>query len=232
MRHASFLLCMLACAVVLSSGCSQGTPVAMLTPDAQVATDSSTPITLLNPSLHTAQAPPTFVVEFETTKGRIVINVTRSWSPRGADRFYNLVQAGFMSDLAFFRVITGFIAQVGLHGTPAVNNAWIAVPVDDDPVVESNVRGTVAFATSGPDSRTTQFFLNFADNSRLDSLGFAPFGVIRDMTVADQLHAGYGESAPRGQGPVQDQIRSSGNVYLRANFPELDYITSARIVAP
>jgi peptidyl-prolyl cis-trans isomerase A (cyclophilin A) len=176
------------------------------------------------------QAPAQYTVELDTTKGAIVIDVHRDWSPHGADRFYELVQSGYYSDVAFFRVIGGFMAQVGISGDPALNTEWRAKPIPDDPVKASNTRGTVTFATSGPDSRTTQFFINFGDNSRLDGMGFAPFGKVKDMAPVEALYDGYGEGAPRGRGPSQGRLQTEGNDYLRQSFPKLDYIKSARVI--
>ncbi len=180
------------------------------------------------------QAPETFKVKFETSKGDIVIQVTRAWAPLGADRFYNLLKAGYFTNAASVRVIEGFMAQAGIHGDPRVNAAWRTATIEDDPVEQRNTRGMVSFATSGPNSRVNQFFINFADNSRLDPMGFSPFARVRpeDMAVVDRLYAGYGEGAPRGRGPVQGLMQSRGNEYLRAEFPELDYIETARIVEP
>ena len=178
----------------------------------------------------TDRAPDKFAVALDTTKGTITIDVDRSFAPHGADRFYQLVKAGYYTDLAFFRVIPGFMAQIGLHGDPATNATWREKRIPDDPVNQSNTRGMVSFATAGPNTRTTQFFINFADNSRLDMSGFAPFGKVRDMTVVDALYSGYGEGAPRGRGPSQALIQSRGNEYLRAQFPQLDYIKSAKVV--
>ena len=176
------------------------------------------------------QVPENYAVELQTTKGSVVIDVHREWAPKGADRFYELVQKGYYTDVAFFRVISGFMAQVGISGDPALNTEWRAKPIQDDPVKASNTRGTVTFATSGPNSRTTQFFINFGDNSRLDGMGFAPFGKVRDMAPIDALYAGYGEGAPRGRGPAQGRMQSEGNAYLRESFPKLDYIKSAKII--
>ena len=136
------------------------------------------------------QAPAKFLAKFETSKGEFVIEVQRDWAPKGADRFYNLVKNGYFSDVRFFRVVTGFVAQFGIHGDPKVSAAWRDANIQDDPVKESNKRGMVVFATAGPNTRTTQFFINFKDNVRLDSMGFSPFGkVIQGMEVVDQLHA-------------------------------------------
>ena len=176
------------------------------------------------------RAPDQYTVELDTTKGAIVIDVRRAWAPHGADRFYELVKNGYYTDVAFFRVIGGFMAQVGISGDPALNAKWREKTIPDDPVKASNTRGTVTFATSGPDSRTTQFFINFGDNSRLDSMGFAPVGKVQDMAPVDALYDGYGEGAPRGRGPSQALIQSQGNAYLRQSFPKLDYIKSAKIL--
>ena len=177
-----------------------------------------------------APVPAQYTVELDTTKGTIVIDVHRDWAPHGADRFYELVKSGYFTDVAFFRVISGFMAQVGISGDPALNEEWRAKPIPDDPVKASNTRGTVTFATSGPDSRTTQFFINFGDNSRLDGMGFSPFGKVKDMAPVDALYNGYGEGAPRGRGPSQPRMQSEGNSYLRESFPKLDYIKSAKII--
>ncbi len=175
-------------------------------------------------------APSQYTVELDTTKGAIVLEVRRDWAPHGADRFYELVQNGYFTDVAFFRVISGFMAQGGISGDPALNAEWREKRIPDDPVKASNMRGTVSFATSGPNSRTTQFFINFGDNSRLDAMGFAPFGKVKDMAPVDALYDGYGEGAPRGRGPSQAQMQTEGNSYLKKSFPKLDYIRSARII--
>jgi len=186
---------------------------------------------LLNPSLANAKAPAQFRVKFETTKGDFLVQVTRASAPLGADRFYNLVKMGFFNDVAFFRVLDGFMAQFGIHGNPKVSGKWESARINDDPTRESNVRGAVSFATAGPNTRTTQMFINFGDNSQLDSRGFASFGkVVEGMTVVDQLYKGYGEGAPGGGGPRQDLIQSQGNSYLRAQFPKLDFIKRASLV--
>jgi peptidyl-prolyl cis-trans isomerase A (cyclophilin A) len=176
------------------------------------------------------QAPDQYTVELDTTKGPILIDVRREWAPHGADRFYELVQNGYYTDVAFFRVISGFMAQVGISGDPALNVEWREKRIPDDPVKASNARGIATFATSGANSRTTQFFISFSDNSRLDGMGFAPFGKVRDMAPVDALYNGYGEGAPRGRGPDQGRMQSQGNAYLRESFPKLDYIKSAKII--
>ncbi len=190
-----------------------------------------TPPQLLNPGLATRKAPDRYTVALETTKGTINIDVRRDWAPLGADRFYNLVRLRFFEDMAFFRVLDHFVAQSGLHGDPAVNTAWRDARIQDDPVKETNTTGMVTFATSGPNSRTTQFFINTGDNAGLDRMGFAPFGRVRELDLARTLYAGYGEGAPSGRGPMQARIQREGNAYLREQFPDLDYIKSATIVA-
>lgn len=180
----------------------------------------------------TATAPETYRARFETTAGDFVVQVQRSLSPNGADRFYNLVRSGYYDGVRFFRVIDGFMAQFGMHGDPQVTAAWRAAPIGDDSVRASNTRGMVTFAmTNQPNSRTTQVFINYRDNSNLDAMGFAPFGeVVEGLDVVDQLYSGYGEGAPGGSGPSQAQIEAQGNEYLAEEFPELDYIEQATIV--
>ena len=160
----------------------------------------------------------------------MVLDVTRDWSPNGADRFLELVEMGYYTDVAFFRVIAGFMAQVGVHGDPAMNRKWKNNKIRDDSVEKSNTRGMASFATSGRDSRTTQFFISLDDNSNLDGMGFSPFGRVRDMAAVDKLYAGYGEGAPKGVGPSQQRIHNEGNAYLKKEFPRLDYIKSASVV--
>jgi peptidyl-prolyl cis-trans isomerase A (cyclophilin A) len=160
-----------------------------------------------------------------------VIDVRRDWAPQGADRFYNLVKNGFYDDARFFRVIDGFMAQFGIHGNPTVQSAWRNANIKDDPVKQSNRRGYVTFATAGPNTRTTQLFINYRDNAGLDKQGFAPFGeVVSGMDVVDKLYSGYGEGAPSGRGPNQGRVQAEGNAYLNKEFPRLDYIKSATIV--
>ncbi len=177
------------------------------------------------------QAPNVFQTRFETSKGQFVIETHRNWAPRGADRFYQLVESGFFDNTRFFRVVSGFMVQFGMHGDPEVNAAWDPLVIQDDSVRQSNLRGYVTFATSGPDSRTTQIFINLVDNPRLDEMGFAPFGrVIQGMEVVDSLYAGYGDGPPSGFGPDQTQIKARGNAYLEREFPRLDFVRTARLV--
>ena len=185
---------------------------------------------LLEPGKHTRTAPATYRVEMSTSEGPVVIEVQRAWAPLGADRFYNLVRAGFYDGTRFFRVLPGFVVQFGLNGDPAVTAAWREQKFPDDSVRTSNRAGTVTFATSGRNSRTTQVFINLADNPRLDAMGFAPFGtVISGMDVLNKLHSGYGEGAPMGRGPSQDRIVAEGNAYLVKEFPLLDHVVKAEI---
>src|SRR6266540_2975129 len=177
------------------------------------------------------QAPDSFRVRFATTKGDFVIAVHRAWAPLGADRFYNLVRSGYYDGVRFFRVLPGFMAQFGIHGDPRVSAAWREQRIADDPVRRTNLRGMVSFATAGPGTRTTQIFINYGSNDRLDGMGFAPFGqVVEGMDVLDKLYAGYGEGAPRGRGPDQGRIQAEGNSYLKSAFPRMDYVKHASIV--
>jgi len=186
---------------------------------------------LTNPSSLNAKAPDVYWAKFNTTKGSFVIKVTRDWAPIGADRFYNLVKNGFYNNARFFRVIPGFIVQWGISADPKVSAAWHDADIQDDPVKHSNVAGTITFATAGPNTRTTQVFINLADNQMLDSQGFAPFGTVtQGMDVAKSFYSGYGEGAPQGNGPDQQLIQSQGEAYLAKNFPKLDKIMSATVL--
>jgi len=186
---------------------------------------------LTDPSKLSEKAPESFKAEFDTTKGKFTIEVKRSLSPNGADRFYNLVKSGYFTDLAFFRVVPGFMAQFGIHGDPKVSEKWREASIKDDPVKGSNTRGTITFATAGPDTRTTQLFINFANNARLDDMGFSPFGKVVDgMDVVDKINGEYGDGPPYGRGPDQGRVQRQGNAYLKSAFPNLDYIKTAKIV--
>ena len=179
----------------------------------------------------TQTAPATFKAKFVTTEGDFVVEAQREWAPLGVDRFYNLVRNGFYDGTCFFRVISGFMAQFGIHGDPKVSAAWREERIQDDPVKQSNKRGYISYAMAGPNTRTTQLFINYADNSRLDRMGFAPIGhVVEGMTVIDRLYAGYGEGAPQGKGPHQGRLQTEGREYLTQNFPQLDCIQKATIV--
>lgn len=182
---------------------------------------------LLNPASLHAKAPDIFKARFTTTAGDFVVEAHRNWAPLGADRFYNLVRNGYFTNAAFFRVVPGFVVQFGLSANPAVNKVWKDANIQDDPVVQSNKRASLVFATAGPNTRTTQLFINFGDNARLDAMGFAPFAtVVEGMDVVDKIYSGYGES------PSQESITEQGDAYLAANFPKIDRIKLARIVPP
>jgi len=211
MKSAYFAL--LLCATALAQTGSADSPKADVTkPD------------LLDPSTMTAQAPDTFQVKFATTKGDFTIQVTRAWSPRGADRFYNLVRAGFYTDAAFFRVVPGFMVQFGISARPDVTAVWKSAKIQDEPVLQSNTRGRISFAAAGPNTRTTQVFISYGDNSRLDAV-FSPFGeVTQGMDVVDHIYSEYREK------PSQASISTEGKAYLDDAFPMLDRIVSATIV--
>jgi len=170
-------------------------------------------------------APDSFLVALTTSRGPVAVVVHRSWAPHGVDRLYALVHAGFYDGARFFRVVRGFVAQFGLPADPQLGRSWSSQLIPDDPVRHPNRRGTVAFASAGPNTRTTQLFVNLADNLRLDALGFAPIGqVVEGLEVADGLYGQYGER------PSQDSIRLQGDAYLKRAYPNLDQIRTARIV--
>jgi peptidyl-prolyl cis-trans isomerase A (cyclophilin A) len=231
-------IAVLACvASVFSSAAWAQTPSPA--PDKKPSVESKAPAAkaapfdpaLLQPATLKEKAPAEYAVKFETTAGVFTIKVTRAWSPNGADRFYNLVQHHYYDGAAFFRVLTGFMAQFGLSPYPEVNQAWEHANIKDDPLVQSNHRGFVTFATAGPNTRTTQIFINFGNNEGLDHQGFTPFGVVTDgMDVVDKLYSSYGEGAPEGRGPNQSLVGNRGRVYLEKYFPKLDTISSATIV--
>jgi peptidyl-prolyl cis-trans isomerase A (cyclophilin A) len=186
---------------------------------------------LLSPEVLDLDPPPVFKALFETTAGDFIVEVDTDWAPLGARRFYNLVQAGYYDGVRFFRVVPGFVAQFGIHPDPQVSEAWRGARIADDSVSLSNLRGTLSFATSGPETRTVQLFINLVDNVRLDASGFSPFGRITGgMDAVDRIHGGYGEGAPRGNGPSQGRIQSEGEAYLSAEFPLLDQIIRAVIL--
>ncbi|MEZ4226142.1 MAG: peptidylprolyl isomerase [Polyangiaceae bacterium] len=197
-------------------------PAATAVPTAAAAAAAA----VVGPDKAKEQAPAKYKAKFTTSKGDFVLEVTRDWAPGGADRFYNLIKIGFFDDTRFFRVVPGFVVQWGIHaqGEPVMSQ-WRNANIPDDPVKESNKAGTIVFATSGPNSRSTQVFINFEDNARLDAMGFAPFGkVVEGMDVVKKITAEYGQ---RAQQPL---IQSQGNAYLNRDFPNMDYIKKATIV--
>jgi peptidyl-prolyl cis-trans isomerase A (cyclophilin A) len=196
-------------------------------PAAQTAKHSGADAALLHPATLKAQAPAEYDVNFVTTKGDFVVHVTRAWAPNGADRFYNLVKHGFYNGASFFRYVDGFVVQFGLTGNPAVNKAWTDANIKDDPVKSSNKPGSVTFAMAGPNTRTTQIFINLGDNSRLDGMGFSAFGeVTSGMDVIKSFYSGYADAPTSHQG----EITNEGKAYLDKNFPKLDSIKTATIV--
>jgi peptidyl-prolyl cis-trans isomerase A (cyclophilin A) len=179
---------------------------------------------LMKPAALTEQAPPTFNATFDTSKGVFVIQVHRAWSPLGADRFYNLVKYGFYDEARFFRVVPDFMVQFGINGDPKVQAVWRGAALKDDAKKESNRKGYVTFATAGPNSRTTQVFINLKDNAFLDPQGFTPFGqVVSGMDVVEKINSQYGER------PNQGNIQTEGNAYLMKSFPKLDFVKKASI---
>lgn len=219
---------------VLAAVAACGGSDAQRTPPAAAASGAAAPAAaapsaalLAGPASTPPQAPDSFRVVFETSKGKFTIAVTRSLAPKGTDRFYEMVNAGYFADVRFFRVVKDFVTQFGMHGDPNVNETWEGHPLTDEPRKISNTRGTVVFATAGPNTRCNQFFINTADNtSKLDDQGFAPFGtVVEGMDVVDALNGEYGEEPAA----AQPRIASQGNAYLAKWFPALDYIKKATI---
>ena len=179
---------------------------------------------LRTPAQLNEQAPPTYKAQFETSKGNFVVEVHRDWAPKGADRFYNLVKNGFFDDTRFFRVVPDFMVQFGINGDPNIQKVWRTANIQDDPVKQSNKKGYVTFANAGPNTRSTQVFINFKDNAFLDKQPFPPFGeVVSGMDVVEKISSQYGEK------PNQTTIQAEGNAYLNKEFPKLDYIKKATI---
>lgn len=181
---------------------------------------------LKNPAALKDVAPAEFSAAFDTSAGPFVVLVHRSWAPKGADRFYNLVKYGFFDNARFFRVVPNFMAQFGINGDPEIQAPWENANIPDDPVTQSNKRGMVTFAAaSRPNTRSTQLFINFKNNANLDGMGFAPIGeVVSGMEAVDKINAEYRED------PDQGMIQSQGNAYLMKAFPRLDYVKRATIV--
>jgi peptidyl-prolyl cis-trans isomerase A (cyclophilin A) len=222
-----FLSALALCATLLPCASSPAQTTPHHKPAASRPSSAAPRPSLLNPASLTAKAPAEFKVTFTTSAGNFILQVHRDWAPLGADRFYNLVRRGFFTNASFFRVVPGFVVQFGLNADPAINKVWEEAKFQDDPVKQSNKRGTIVFATAGANTRTTQLFINFADNARLDGMGFAPFGeVIEGMDVVDKIYAGYGEQ------PRQDLITSQGDAYISKNFPKIDKIKLAHVLLP
>ena len=201
------------------------------TPETAPTEEMKAAAALKNPALANETAPDSFKVKFATTKGDFVVEATRKYSPAGVDRFYNLVKIGFFKDIAFFRVLDGFVVQFGIHGNPETAITWQDASIPDEKTVVSNKPGFLTYAKGGPNTRSTQFFINLVDNASLDAQGFPPIGkVIQGMEVVESLYSGYGEGAPMGRGPSQAKINTIGNSYLEKEFPNLDYIKTATLV--
>jgi cyclophilin family peptidyl-prolyl cis-trans isomerase len=185
-------------------------------------------------ALWSKPAPDVYRVRIATSKGRFVLEVTRALAPRGADRFYHLVETGFYDNSRFFRVIAGRFAQFGIPGNPTIAGIWRNQSFPDDPVRASNTRGTFAFAMTGPDARTTQIYINTSDQPQQDAQGFAPFGkVVEGMDVVDKLYSGYGERSGSGmRAGRQDKLFEEGNAYLDREFQLLDKLIRGRIIRP
>lgn len=184
---------------------------------------------LMNPAQLNETAPDKFQVKFDTSKGEFIVEVTRAWAPNGADRFYNLVKNGFYDNCKFFRNIENFMVQFGINGNPKISAGMMKARIKDDTVTQSNRRGYITFAMAGPDTRTSQLFINFGDNSSLDKQGFSPFGkVAKGMNVVESLYNKYGDKPSE----AQNQIQMQGNAFLEKEFPNLDFIKSATIVPP
>jgi len=182
---------------------------------------------LLEPATLKAKAPAEFEVKFVTTAGEFTMKVTRAWAPNGADRFYNLIQHHFYDGASFFRVLPGFMAQFGMSAYPQVSAAWQQANIKDDPVKSSNKPGTVTFAMAGPNTRTTQIFINLGDNARLDGMGFSAVDeVTSGMDVIKSCYSGYADAPTSHQG----EITNEGKAYLDKNFPKLDYILKATVL--
>jgi peptidyl-prolyl cis-trans isomerase A (cyclophilin A) len=212
------LACLSACTD--RTGCSPDAPI------------GATLLTSPGDSAFRGTAPDSFIARFETSRGDFFVQVVRDWAPLGADRFYNLVRNGFYDGNRFFRVLDGFVVQWGVNGDPAVSRAWARQCIPDDPVLRPNTRPAVTFAFGAPNTRTTQVFINFGMNRRLDESGFAPFGeIIQGMEAVDSLYKGYGEGPPRGSGPDPVRLVKEGNAYLDREFPLIDSIIRARVVA-
>jgi peptidyl-prolyl cis-trans isomerase A (cyclophilin A) len=220
----SLVMSFVLCSALLAQAPASKSAVPSKTGTSKTGTPAARP-SLTNPASLNAKAPALFKVQFTTTRGDFVAEVHRDWAPLGADRFYNLVKNGYFTNAAFFRVVPGFIVQFGLNASPAVNKVWEHANIKDDPVMGSNTRGTLVFATAGPNTRTTQLFINFGNNAGLDRQGFAPFGTVTEgMDVVDKIYPGYAER------PDQQRITEEGDAYIVKNFPMIDKIKAAKIL--
>ena len=211
--------------LLLLAACGPRAPQPQTEP-AKPGAERAAPIgsALLQPNSNVEKAPEKYKARFQTTKGDFVVEVTRAWAPNGADRFYNLVKRGYYDGIPFFRVMSGFMAQTGIHSDPSVSAAWREARIPDDPVKQSNTRGMVTFAMGGPNTRSSHIFINYANNSALDSDGFSPFGrVVEGMENVEKLYAGYGD-----KGVDQYRANMEGARYFN-QFDKLDYIKSARL---
>jgi peptidyl-prolyl cis-trans isomerase A (cyclophilin A) len=190
------------------------------------------PSFLLLAAQQVVAAPGDYRVRFDATPGSFVVQVRREWAPLGADRFKELVEEKYYDSASFFRVIPGFMAQFGIAANPVDSRKWANQRLIDDPVKHKNTRGRISFAMGGKNTRTTQCFINFGDNSRLDPEGFTPFGeVVEGMDVVDKLYSGYGEEQPNGKGPKQGLLwQDGGQKYLQDNFPRMSYIKQAVVL--
>jgi peptidyl-prolyl cis-trans isomerase A (cyclophilin A) len=226
LSNTRFFFLLLSLTLLWACGSEEGIETA---PESEGSIDEAHPA-LYAPALAKEQAPETFHVRFETTKGEFVVAVVRSWAPRGADRFYNLVRVGYLNDISFYRVLDGYIAQFGVNGDPEVNQLWGDSAIGDDPVKMSNTEGMLAFAQQAPNTRTTQIYINLQDNPDLDTAGLAPFGqVVSGRSTVASLYSGYGEMHPKGKGPRPNLLQKLGNKYLKREFGDLDYIIRAEI---
>jgi peptidyl-prolyl cis-trans isomerase A (cyclophilin A) len=212
------------CIFSAAAGSAQTTTTHKSTQGRSMSTTGS----LLNPASLHATAPAVYYVQFHTTKGDFTVQVMRAWAPNGADRFYNLVVHHFYDNATLFRVVPGFVVQFGIPADPKYGKIWSNANIKDDPVTQSNLPGYITYAqSSAPNSRSTQVFINYGDNSRLDGMKFAPFGKVTEgMDVLKSFNSQYGDQ-PTSQ---QDRITNEGNTYLDSTFPGLDKIVTARIV--
>jgi peptidyl-prolyl cis-trans isomerase A (cyclophilin A) len=224
----SATLCFSALAQAPAASQTPAKPKTPTTTAKPAATTSTYDHALLKPALLKEKAPDTYQVQFVTTRGDFTVTVNRAWAPLGADRFYNLVKHHYFDNAHFFRVLPNFVAQFGLSAYPPVSAAWEKATINDDPHSQSNKKGTIVFATAGPNTRTTQLFINLKDNTSLDSQGFTPFGVVdgEGMKVVEMLYDQYGDSS----GMDQDAITKGGKKYIDAKWPRLDMIKSATLV--